>query len=184
MLRAGFKEPEKFLDSYPHQLSGGMRQRAMMAMALVMDPKLIIADEPTTAIDAELQIQVLKELRKQIDEHGLSMLFISHDLGVLRSISDDIAVLYCGNLVEVGPADEILKNPKHPYTADLISALPRLVAERKLPKPINGTLPSPDNKPIGCVYADRCKRAKDNCWNKRPELVKVGDNHWAACWKI
>jgi oligopeptide/dipeptide ABC transporter ATP-binding protein len=184
LLRAGFKEPEKFLDSYPHQLSGGMRQRAMMAMALVMDPKLIIADEPTTAIDAELQIQLLKELRKQIDEQGLSMLFISHDLGVLRSISDDIGVLYCGNLVEVGPADVILKNPKHPYTADLISALPRLVAERKLPKPINGALPAPDNKPSGCVYADRCKNAGKKCWSDRPELKAVGENHLAACWNL
>ena len=184
LLRAGFKEPEKFLDSYPHQLSGGMRQRAMIAMALVMDPKLIIADEPTTAIDAELQIQLLKELRQQIDEQGLSMLFISHDLGVLRSISDNIAVLYAGNLMEVGPADEILKNPKHPYTADLISALPRLVKERKLPKPINGTLPSLDDKPIGCVYADRCSRAEAKCWNERPELVQVGDNHCAACWNF
>ena len=184
LLRAGFKEPEKFLDSYPHQLSGGMRQRAMMAMALVMDPKLIIADEPTTAIDAELQIQLLKELRKQIDYNGLSMLFISHDLGVLRSISDDIAVLYCGNLVEVGPAGEILNKPEHPYTADLISALPRLVSERKLPKPIDGSLPSPDNKPIGCVYADRCQKVCDNCWKKRPELREVGDNHFAACWQF
>ncbi len=183
LLRAGFKEPEKFLDSYPHQLSGGMRQRAMIAMALVMEPKLIIADEPTTAIDAELQIQLLKELRQQIEEHDLSMLFISHDLGVLRSISDDIAVLYCGNLVEKGPADVILKEPQHPYTADLISALPRLVVERQLPKPINGTLPSPDNKPIGCVYANRCKKASDNCWSKRPELREVGDNHFAACWQ-
>ncbi|MBR4571218.1 MAG: ABC transporter ATP-binding protein [Candidatus Riflebacteria bacterium] len=184
LLRAGFKDPEKFLDSYPHQLSGGMRQRAMIAMALVMDPKLIIADEPTTAIDAELQIQLLKELRQQIDEQGLSMLFISHDLGVLRSISDNIAVLYAGNLMEVGPADEILKNPKHPYTADLISALPRLVKERKLPKPIEGTLPSLDNKPQGCVYADRCSRANDKCRDKRPELTQVGENHCAACWSI
>lgn len=183
LLRAGFKEPEKFLDSYPHQLSGGMRQRAMIAMALVMNPKLIIADEPTTAIDAELQIQLLKELRKQIDDNALSMLFISHDLGVLRSISDDIAVLYCGNLVEIGPADEILKKPKHPYTADLISALPRLVKERKLPKPIDGTLPSPDNKPDGCVYADRCKKATGNCRSKRPELKAVGENHLVACWE-
>ena len=184
LCRAGFKEPEKFLDSYPHQLSGGMRQRAMIAMALVMNPKLIIADEPTTAIDAELQIELLKELRQQIEGHGLSMLFISHDLGVLRSISDNIAVLYCGNLVEVGPAKEIMNNPKHPYTVDLISALPRLVKERKLPKAIDGTLPSPDDKPVGCVYSDRCKKAEGKCFSERPKLVQVGDNHCAACWKL
>ena len=182
LTRAGFKEPEKFLDSYPHQLSGGMRQRAMIAMALVMRPNLIIADEPTTAIDAELQIQLLRELRKQIVEQHLSMLFISHDLGVLRSISDEIAILYCGNLLEKGPTKEIINNPQHPYTCDLISALPRLVQERKLPQPIIGTLPSPDEKLSGCVYADRCKIATNNCYNSRPELKKIGDSHFVACW--
>ncbi len=182
LLRAGFKDPEKFLDSYPHQLSGGMRQRAMIAMALVMRPKLIIADEPTTAIDAELQIQLLRELRKQIVEEHLSMLFISHDLGVLRSISDEIAILYCGNLLEKGPSKEIINSPKHPYTSDLISALPRLVQERKLPVPINGSLPSPDMKPEGCVYADRCKKASDKCFSSRPQLKEIGDSHFVACW--
>ena len=182
LLRAGFKDPEKFLDSYPHQLSGGMRQRAMIAMALVMRPKLIIADEPTTAIDAELQIQLLRELRKQIVEEHLSMLFISHDLGVLRSISDEIAILYCGNLLEKGPAKEIINSPKHPYTSDLISALPRLVQERKLPVPINGSLPSPDMKPEGCVYANRCTKAFDKCHNSRPQLREIGVSHFVACW--
>lgn len=183
LSRAGFKEPEKFLDSYPHQLSGGMRQRAMIAMALVMEPKLIIADEPTTAIDAELQIQLLTELRKLIDEQGLTMIFISHDLGVLRTISDEIAVLYCGNLVERGPSDEILAHPRHPYTEDLISALPRLVQERKLPVPIKGTLPSPDKKPKGCVYCDRCKIACEKCREERPTLVSVSDSHFVSCHK-
>lgn len=184
LLRAGFKEPEKFLDSYPHQLSGGMRQRAMIAMALVMEPQLVIADEPTTAIDAELQIELLGELRRQIVEHGLSMMFISHDLGVLRSISDEIAVLYCGNLLEKGPSNEILSNPKHPYTSDLIAALPRLVQDRILPVPIDGSLPSPDKKPKGCVYSDRCKKASNECFENRPDLKQVGDNHFVACWGV
>ncbi len=181
---AGFKEPEKFLDSYPHQLSGGMRQRAMMAMALVMEPKLVIADEPTTAIDAELQIQLLRELRNRITNQGLTMIFISHDLGVLRTISDEIAVLYCGNLVEKGASKEILTNPKHPYTVDLISALPRLVNERKLPSAIPGTLPSPDKKCSGCVYSDRCRFADDRCKSERPVLKEVDDNHFAACHRL
>lgn len=184
LTQAGFKEPEKFLDSYPHQLSGGMRQRAMMAMALVMEPKLVIADEPTTAIDAELQIQLLRELRSRITNQGLTMIFISHDLGVLRTISDEIAVLYCGNLVEKGPSKEILTNPKHPYTVDLISALPRLVNERKLPSAIPGTLPSPDKKCSGCVYSDRCRFADDKCKCERPALKPVGDNHFAACHRL
>ncbi len=182
LLRAGFKEPEKFLDSYPHQLSGGMRQRAMIAMALVMEPKLVIADEPTTAIDAELQIQLLGELRRQIVDHGLSMMFISHDLGVLRTISDEIAVLYCGNLLEKGPSNEILSNPKHPYTADLIAALPRLVQNRILPEPIKGSLPSPDSKPSGCVYSNRCAYANEKCLSERPTLRQACNNHFVACW--
>lgn len=181
LLRAGFKEPEKFLDSYPHQLSGGMRQRAMIAMALVMEPELVIADEPTTAIDAELQIQLLKELRQQIDERGLTLLFISHDLGVLRNISDEIAVLYCGNLVEKGSAKEVLSKPKHPYTADLLSSLPRLVRERKLPVPIAGVLPKPDNKPLGCVYSNRCKKASELCYKNRPPLKEVDQGRFVAC---
>lgn len=181
LKRSGFKEPEKFLDSYPHQLSGGMRQRAMIAMALVMNPELIIADEPTTAIDAELQIELLTELRQMIVKQDLTMIFISHDLGVLRTISDEIAILYCGNIVEKGPTNIILSNPQHPYTVDLISALPRLVQERKLPKPINGNLPLPNNKPLGCVYCKRCKKANDNCFLNRPQLVEIKDNHFVAC---
>lgn len=181
LLRAGFKEPEKFLDSYPHQLSGGMRQRAMIAMALVMESELIIADEPTTAIDAELQIQLLTELKKLIKEQNLTMIFISHDLGVLRTISDEIAVLYCGNLVEKGPSDELINSPKHPYTKDLISALPRLVQERKLPVPIKGTLPAPDKKPKGCVYSDRCKLCSAKCREERPKLAEVSANHGVSC---
>lgn len=182
LLRAGFKEPEKFLDSYPHQLSGGMRQRAMIAMALVMEPELIIADEPTTAIDAELQIQLLTELKKLIKEQNLTMIFISHDLGVLRTISDEIAVLYCGNLVEKGPSDEVINSPKHPYTKDLISALPRLVIERKLPVPIAGTLPAPDRKPKGCVYSDRCRFCEEKCRNERPALAVADSEHVVSCW--
>lgn len=183
LLRAGFKEPEKFLDSYPHQLSGGMRQRAMIAMALVMEPDLIIADEPTTAIDAELQIQLLSELRHLIEEQGLTMIFISHDLGVLRSISDKIGILYCGNLVEVGASDEVINSPKHPYTKDLISALPRLVKERRLPVPIAGSLPQPDRKPCGCVYSDRCRVCNEECLVKKPKALEVSDGHFVSCFK-
>ena len=183
LLRAGFKEPEKFLDSYPHQLSGGMRQRAMIAMALVMEPELIIADEPTTAIDAELQLQLLAELRKLIEEQGLTMIFISHDLGVLRAVSDKIAILYCGNLVELGTSKEVIEKPLHPYTKDLISSLPRLVQERILPAPIAGTLPEPDKKPAGCVYSDRCKEVAEECKNKRPCMKEVAEGHFVNCIK-
>ncbi|MBU1107576.1 MAG: ABC transporter ATP-binding protein [Candidatus Riflebacteria bacterium] len=177
--RAGFNEPQKFLHSYPHQLSGGMRQRAMIAMALVLEPELIIADEPTTAIDAALQVQLLSGLRRQIEKDGRSMIFISHDLGVIRAVSDQLAVLYAGCLVESGDAVNILESPAHPYTADLVSALPRLVKERKLPVSIAGVLPAPDKKPAGCVYSDRCHHAQDICREKRPPLQNL-----SASWQI
>ena len=181
LLRAGFSDPAKFLHSYPHQLSGGMRQRAMIAMALVMEPELIIADEPTTAIDAELQVQLLAELRAQIEGEGRTMIFISHDLGVIRAVSDHLAVFYCGCLVENGETRQILASPAHPYTADLVAALPRLIPERKLPVAIPGSLPAPDKKPSGCVYSDRCRFAQEKCRMERPGSELLPDGRKVAC---
>ncbi len=181
LLRAGFSDPDRFLHSYPHQLSGGMRQRAMIAMALVMEPDLIIADEPTTAIDAELQVQLLAELRAQIENEGRTMLFISHDLGVIRAVSDHLAVFYCGCLVENGATSQILASPAHPYTADLVSALPRLIVERKLPVAIPGSLPAPDRKPSGCVYSDRCRFVQEKCRKIRPHSELLPDGRRVAC---
>jgi len=181
LARAGFKDPEKFLESYPHQLSGGMRQRAMIAMALVLEPALIIADEPTTAIDAALQVQLLSGLRRQIEQEHHSMIFISHDLGVIRAVSDRLAVFYAGCLVESGATRSILESPAHPYTADLVAALPRLVEERKLPVPIAGTLPSPERKPVGCVYSDRCRHARAECHKARPETQTLAESRQVRC---
>ncbi|MFZ5953012.1 MAG: ABC transporter ATP-binding protein, partial [Candidatus Rifleibacteriota bacterium] len=181
LVSAGFGEPEKFYDSYPHQLSGGMRQRAMIAIGLALKPDLIIADEPTTAIDAALQVQLLKELRQNLSDGRRSMIFISHDLGVLRAVSDQLAILYAGNLVEVGPACELLQVPFHPYTRDLIGALPRLVPEKMLPHPIAGNLPMPDRKPVGCVYSDRCNRSRPECREKRPKLRQTGKHRMVSC---
>ncbi len=178
---AGFSQPEKFLSSYPHQLSGGMRQRAMIAMATVMEPKLLIADEPTTAIDAGLQVQLLRELRSRIDKENLTLIFISHDLGVLSSVADMLAIMYCGCLVEYGEAKKIINRPAHPYAADLVSALPRLTKEKKLPVPIPGFMPAPDQKPTGCVYVDRCSRSKDICRSRRPVPQEVSSEHIVAC---
>lgn len=179
--RAGFADPEKFMHSFPHQLSGGMRQRAMIAMAMVMEPEMIIADEPTTAIDAGLQVQLLAELRAQIDDAGRTMIFISHDLGVIRAVSDYLAIFYAGCLVETGKTEDVLNKPSHPYTADLIAALPRLVSARKLPVPIGGNLPAPDKKPHGCVYSDRCKLAQEKCRAERPVLATVAGEHAVCC---
>ena len=169
---------------YPHELDGGRRQRIGIARALSLNPEFIVCDEPVSALDVSIQAQILNLLQDLQQERGLTYMFITHDMSVVKHISDEIAVLYCGNLVEKGPAKEIIDNPKHPYTADLISALPRLVKERKLPKSIEGILPSPDSKPWGCVYSDRCKRVFDKCSSERPVLKQVGENHCVACWKI
>lgn len=153
----------------------------MIAMALVLEPGLVIADEPTTAIDAELQVQLLAELRQQIEGCGRTMIFISHDLGVIRSVSDHLAVFYCGCLVENGPTVQVLAAPAHPYTADLVAALPRLVTERKLPVPIAGNLPAPDKKPVGCVYSDRCRHVRENCRQQRPVATEIAAGHHVCC---
>ena len=178
---AGFKEPDKFLNSYPHQLSGGMRQRAMIAIGIAMEPDLIIADEPTTAIDAGLQVQLLKELRSFIDSQKKGLIFISHDLGVLRAVADDLAILYAGHLLEFAPVKELMNKPYHPYTRDLIAALPRLISEKKMPISIPGNLPQPDNKPEGCVYSDRCKNSRKKCFDQRPQLTEVEKGRWVNC---
>lgn len=181
LQRAGFADPAKFISSFPHQLSGGMRQRAMLAMALVMEPELVIADEPTTALDAALQIQLLGELRRQVRAGGSSMMFISHDLGVIRAVSDELVVMYAGVVVESGPTQDVMARPAHPYTAALIEALPRLIIEKRLPKPIAGHLPAPDRKPAGCVFSDRCSRVRDDCRQTLPGVTEPGPDRRVRC---
>lgn len=179
--RAGFADPERFISSFPHQLSGGMRQRAMLAMSLVMEPELVIADEPTTALDAALQIQLLGELRRQVRAGGNSLMFISHDLGVIRAVSDELVVMYAGVVVESGPTKDVMARPAHPYTAALIDALPRLIIERRLPRPIAGHLPAPDRKPAGCVFSDRCDRVQDECRKTLPMAAALGNDRQVRC---
>jgi len=181
LRRAGFTEPEKFYSSFPHQLSGGMRQRAMLAMALVMEPDLIIADEPTTALDAALQVQLLKELRIQIKERNHALIFISHDLGVIRTIADETAIMYAGFLVEKGRTESILHKPAHPYTEALLAAMPRLIKEFCLPKAIDGHLPAPDKKPSGCVFSDRCPRVRETCRKEVPTYRMPASDWWVKC---
>jgi len=178
---SGFPEPEKYLNAYPYQLSGGMQQRALIAMALILNPKLIIADEPTTAIDVSLQVQLLERLKSIIKSEESSMIFITHDLGVLRVIADELAIMYCGLVLEYGKCEEILKAPKHPYTSDLIAALPRLSEAKALPKAIPGFQPSPERRPAGCVYAERCSKAIKSCFESRPYLADCGNGVLCAC---
>jgi peptide/nickel transport system ATP-binding protein len=183
MLRlVGIGAPERRLVQYPHQLSGGLRQRVMIAIALVCRPQLLIADEPTTALDVTIQAQILDLLRRLKREMGMALLLITHDLGVVGEMCDQVVVMYAGRIVERANAAELFRHPRHPYTSGLLSAMPRLAPKgRKLPT-IPGTVPPPGKRGLGCNFADRCARVLPRCRSDRPELSSVGENHAAACW--
>ncbi len=179
-------EPAQRVREYPHQLSGGMRQRAMIAMALSCNPKLLIADEPTTALDVTIQSQVLQLLRQLKQEAGLTVLLITHDLGVVAELCDRVAVMYLGHIVEVAPAEDLYSHPLHPYTQALLSAVPipdpAIEANRKRII-LKGEVPSPLNPPSGCVFHPRCPIADASCESAVPELIEISPEHWVACFK-
>ncbi|SFR60173.1 peptide/nickel transport system ATP-binding protein/oligopeptide transport system ATP-binding protein [Marinobacter daqiaonensis] len=176
-------DPEARLDAYPHQFSGGMRQRVMIAMALACEPRLLIADEPTTALDVTVQAQILELLKDLTRQHGSSMILITHDLGVVARYADRINVMYAGQIVESGTALEIFENPRHPYTLGLIASMPRLDAEEKARlKPIEGQPPDLGNPPAGCAFHPRCPFAKPQCREQDPPLEPYRGNHLKACW--
>ncbi|MCP8885318.1 ABC transporter ATP-binding protein [Devosia sp. XJ19-1] len=170
-------------NAYPFELSGGLRQRAMIAMALACTPKLLIADEPTTALDVTTQAQILDLLRQLQDDFGMAMLFITHDLGVVAEIADEIAVMYLGDVVEQGDVYEVFRAPKHPYTQALMNSVPRLMrkAERQRLTPIKGTVPSPKDRPNGCAFTSRCPHAFGPCAEIRPQRTMVSTGHTARC---
>lgn len=176
-------DPESRLDAYPHQLSGGMRQRAMIAMGLACNPKLIIADEPTTALDVTVQAQILELLKDLTREHNSSMILITHDLGVVARYADRINVMYAGRVIEQGTARDIFKDPRHPYTLGLMASIPRL-DQKKGGRliPIHGQPPDLSNLPSGCPFHPRCPYAEDRCREERPPLMRVSDEHAMACW--
>jgi len=175
-------DPERRANDYPHQLSGGMRQRVMIAMAIVNHPQLLIADEPTTALDVTIQAQILDLLASLRDRFGLTMLFISHDLAVISKVADRVAVMYAGNLVEIGPRNEIFRNPAHPYTRGLLQAVPTLKTDRQHPlQTIDGTVPSPQELPHGCPFDPRCEVRISECARALPPLVEINPGHWARC---
>ena len=176
--------PETVNKSYPFQLSGGMRQRVMIAMALACKPKLLIADEPTTALDVTIQAQILKLMNELKAETGTAIMFITHDLGVINQMADDVAVMYCGQVVENAPVDNIFMDSEyiHPYTEGLLTSIPRLNTKRgeKLDV-IPGSVPHPLALPQGCKFAPRCKYATEKCRNEEPELKEIGPNHQIRC---
>ena len=178
----GVNEPEKRLAQYPHELSGGMRQRVMIAMALACEPDILIADEPTTALDVTIQAQILELMQSLQKKLGMAIIMITHDLGVIADMCDEIIVMYAGRVCERGTADEIFYNPRHEYTKGLIRSIPRIQEKHEKLIPIAGTPVDLLNLPAGCAFASRCDRAMKICLREHPEEVRVNENHIAACW--
>ncbi len=175
-------DPERVLDSYPFELSGGMAQRVMIAMAISSKPKLLIADEPTTALDVTIQAQILKLIKELQEKLGMSVLFITHDLGVVAQLCDRMGVMYAGSVVAYGSTYNILKNPKHPYTMGLMGAIPRPEQKGKPLPSIKGSVPNYLDPPKGCRFHPRCQYTMEICKREKPRMVKVGENHYVACW--
>jgi oligopeptide/dipeptide ABC transporter ATP-binding protein len=180
--KVGIPSPDQRVDEYPHQMSGGMKQRVMIAMALSCNPDLLIADEPTTALDVTIQAQILDLMRELQDEYGMSILFITHDLGVIAQMADEIAVMYASHIVEKAPANEIFNNPRHPYTIGLFNSIPRIGMKKTVLDVIPGVVPNPLDFPDGCKFNPRCFFQKENCLVKNPVLEQVDENHSCACW--
>jgi oligopeptide transport system ATP-binding protein len=180
----GIPDAESRLSDYPHQFSGGMRQRVMIAMALSCNPRLIIADEPTTALDVTIQAQILELMRELAEEFGTAMVIITHNLGVVARYAHRVVVMYAGKIVETGTANDIYRNPRHPYTLALLNSVPRLDAtERVRLDAIQGLPPDLVDLPQGCSFAPRCKYAYERCTQETPILVETDTNHTSACWR-
>ena len=178
----GINEPEKRVDQYPHEFSGGMRQRVGIAMALACEPDILIADEPTTALDVTIQAQIIDLMIKLQKELGMAIIMITHDLGVIAQICDEVIVMYAGSICEQGTADEIFYNPKHEYTKGLLRSIPTVNTKGKKLKPIEGTPIDLLNMPKGCAFAPRCENCMKICLTDKPERIQINDDHQAACW--
>jgi len=183
--RVGISDAGRRFDQYAFELSGGMRQRAMIAMALSTRPRLLIADEPTTALDVTIQAQVLELMKELVAEFGMAILFITHDLGVIAQTADRVAVMYLGRIVETGPVRDVLRHPAHPYTRGLLDALPTLDALDQPLTPVPGDIPSPLERPAGCVFHTRCPEViQDRCGAELPASMEVGEGHRASCLRL
>lgn len=179
----GIPEPERRYNAYPHELSGGLRQRVMIAMAMVCEPELLIADEPTTALDVTVEAQILHLMRQLRDEKNTSILMITHNLGVVAEICDTVYVMYAGQVVEHADVFELFKNPSHPYTEGLMGSLPTVNSKERL-KSIPGIVPKLDKLPKGCRLHDRCKYATERCRNEMPPLYDIGNGHTVRCFRV
>ncbi len=180
--KVNIPDPEKSLDRYPHQFSGGMKQRVMIAMALSCNPRLLIADEPTTALDVSIQAQILSLIKGLQRDFGSSIMLISHDLGVIATVAQKVAVMYAGSIIEYGSVQEIFDNPLHPYTKGLLGAIPRLDQDQERLEVIKGSLPDLMNLPAGCKFRERCPEARPDCAKDRPPRFSVKEGHEVACY--
>ena len=177
----GIPAAEQRIDHYPHQFSGGMRQRVVIALALAAEPKLIVADEPTTALDVSIQAQIISLLKSICKNRGAAVMLITHDMGVIAETCDRVAVMYAGRIVEVGPVHEVINHPAHPYTAGLMASIPDITQDREYLNQIDGAMPRLNAIPAGCAFNPRCPKVFDRCKIDRPELVNAGATR-AACW--
>jgi peptide/nickel transport system ATP-binding protein len=181
LTEVGIAAPERRIDQYPHQFSGGMRQRIVIALALAANPKLIIADEPTTALDVSIQAQIIALLKRLCRDHGTAVMLITHDMGVIAETADRVAVMYAGRIVEIGPVTDVIHRPAHPYTRGLMGSIPSIVGERDELAQIDGSMPRLTAIPTGCAFHPRCPQVFERCHLERPELARV-DATRAACW--
>ncbi len=183
LAEVGIPAPGRRFDHYPHQFSGGMRQRVVIALALAANPKLIIADEPTTALDVSIQAQIIALLKRLCRDHGTAVMLITHDMGVIAETADRVAVMYAGRIAEIGPVADVIHRPQHPYTQGLMGSIPSIVAEREKLAQIEGSMPRLTAIPVGCAFHPRCPHAFDRCRRDRPELMAAGATR-AACWLV
>jgi peptide/nickel transport system ATP-binding protein len=181
LQEVGIPAPERRIDQYPHHFSGGMRQRVVIALALAANPRLIIADEPTTALDVSIQAQIIALLKRLTRDHGTAVMLVTHDMGVIAETADRVAVMYAGRVVEIGPVRDIVLRPQHPYTAGLMDAIPTLGPRRERLRQIDGAMPPLAAIPAGCAFHPRCARAVARCRSERPALLPAGPSA-AACW--
>ena len=180
----GIPAPEQRLDHYPHQFSGGMRQRVVIALALAAEPRLVIADEPTTALDVSIQAQIIALLKRVCRERGAAVMLITHDMGVIAETCDRVAVMYAGRIAEIGPVGALIHRPAHPYSVGLMGAIPSMDEDRERLLQIDGAMPRLNAMPSGCAFHPRCERVIDRCRSERPELMTTTGETRAACWRV